>query len=419
MSMRRKYVMLGCVFVAAAALAVVTLSRSNGQATTRPTLTISPQTRQLLDQVRDAYASVKTLAVTGSIDGHFDIDGVKHTNTGKFDGVYTSSGLFRSEMQETSSESAATTQPTADAVLGNTGEKLYFYLPLKNRYLTATPPPGKVDLDKLGSDMGDVLRNQNLSLALALSGDAASEISQEASAITRADDQKIEGQSYPTLTVLYPRYDIALSIDPQTHLLRRAVADLSKNARLQGAQNVKTASLTIDYKNVPSASVDPGAFVWSPPPGAQLIAPESSAANLEGKPLLPFTLPGLDGKQVNSQSFVGSVVVLDFWATWCPTCIATLPELDGIYKNFKNQGVKVFAVNLQEEKDAVQKFINDTKLSIPVLMDSEGKVLSQYEPEAQLPFTMIIGKDGKVFKAGFLAADEQQMRTMIQDALKK
>jgi len=409
---------MGFVFAGAVAIALIVHSRSSGQATTQATLIITPPARQLLYQLRDAYAALKSLDVTGKIDARFDIDGVQHHNSGQFAGLYTSAGLFRSEMRETSDDKTATTQPASDAILGNTGQKLYFFLPERNRYLQSETPEGKLDLDALGSDMADVLRNQDFSLALALSGDAAGEIFQQASAITKADDQKIDGQSYPAITVFYPRYDLTLSIDPKTHLLRRATADLSKNARLQGAQTVKTAVLTMDYDTKPAATLSPTAFAWSPPPGAQLLAPDSGGSDIEGKTAPAFSLPGIDGRQITTQGFAGSVVVLDFWASWCGPCVASLPHLDGIYNDFKNKGVKFFAINLQEDKDTIQKFVADSKLSIPVLMDSDGKVAAQYDSEGGIPFTVVIGKDGKVLKAGFLGGDEDQIRPIIQSALK-
>ena len=85
----------------------------------------------------------------------------------------------------------------------------------------------------------------------------------------------------------------------------------------------------------------PQPFAWSPPPGAQLLAADNSGsgpdagADIENKPAPAFSLSGLDGKQVSNKSLLGSVYVLDFWATWCGPCVASLPHLDGIYKDLK------------------------------------------------------------------------------------
>ncbi len=126
----------------------------------------------------------------------------------------------------------------------------------------------------------------------------------------------------------------------------------------------------------------------------------------------------MDGNSVTAQSLKGSVYVLDFWATWCGPCVASLPHLDALYKEFKGKGVKFFAVNEQEDKSTVAKFVADTKLSIPVLMDSDGKVGDVFDPDAMIPLTVVVGKDGKVIKAGHMGGVEDQLRPILTEALK-
>jgi thiol-disulfide isomerase/thioredoxin len=109
------------------------------------------------------------------------------------------------------------------------------------------------------------------------------------------------------------------------------------------------------------------------------------------------------------------VVVLDFWATWCPTCIEALPHLDQLYKKVKDKGAKFYAVNMQEEEPDAQRYVDDVKLSIPVLMDAEGKVTEKYKVEP-LPQTVVIGKDGAVRNV-FIGGTEEQVRKAVDDAL--
>src|ERR1700728_3078053 len=124
MAFRRKF-LVGSILAAVAAVAVLALSRSRAQtAATQPAAVISPQGQQMLNQVRDAYSSLKSLAVAGTVEGHFNIDGARSDNSGTFTGLYSSSGLFRSEMKDTSSNGSATTQPSGDALIGNTGDKI-------------------------------------------------------------------------------------------------------------------------------------------------------------------------------------------------------------------------------------------------------------------------------------------------------
>jgi len=424
MLIRRKLA-LGLTLVAIIAVGIATISYTRGEpATTQPEVVISPQARPLLDQVRDAYASVKTLGIKGTVEGHFDIDGVQNEKSGSFTALYSSTGQFRSDMNERITGNPAATQPDADSMLCNTGDKIYLYLPSSNRFVMVDSPKGKVTLDSLGEDVADVLRNQNLALALAVSGDAANELIQDAISVQRVDDVKIDGQSYAAIEVTHPRYDITLAIEPRTHFIRRTVTDLSKNAKLMGAQIVKSAVLTTDFVHTPAVPADSSQFAWSPPPGAQpLVANDSGAGSaMEGKPVPAFTLEDLSGKEVSSESLKGSAYVLDIWATWCGPCLASLPHLDQMYKDYQGKGLKFFAIDEQEAKGDVEKFVSDTKLTIPVLLDPDGKggAALNPTPDGAIPFTIVVGKDGNVVKtqAGYDGQNDDGLRPFIEAALK-
>jgi len=426
--MLKRNILLGLVVVAAVAVALAIRSKTIGQAaSTQPDVVVSPQAQSVLDQLRSGYGSLKTLAISGTVDGNFDVDGAVSTRHGQFNGLYNSTGLFRNEVKETDNQAAAPGDPPAtqpavtDTLLGNTGKNLFLYLPQRNGYVMMDLPEGKIDLDSMSSDFADVLRSQNLSLALAVSGDAAAELLQMATNIDRAADVKIDGQSLPTISISYPRYDITLSVDPQTHLLRRTTVDLSRNAKLMGATVVKNALLTTDFTNQPGAPAEAEAFDWSPPPGAQPLKAPDAGADLENKPAPAFSLTALDGSKVNSQDLKGSVYLLDFWATWCPTCIEELPKLDAIYKEYQTKGVKFYAVDQMEEKDQVQKYVSDSKLTIPVLMDTDGSFASRYAEgqEIGLPLTVIVGKDGSVIKVDQMIGKDDEIRAILDAALKK
>ncbi len=126
---------------------------------------------------------------------------------------------------------------------------------------------------------------------------------------------------------------------------------------------------------------------------------------LLGQKAPPFSAPMLDGGSFElAQHLDGKVVILDFWATWCGPCVRALPIISEVAGSYKDQGVEFYAVNLGDEPDAVQQFLEEHKLNVPVLLDRDGRIGELYKAEA-IPQTVIIGKDGvvQVVHVGFSA----------------
>ena len=113
-----------------------------------------------------------------------------------------------------------------------------------------------------------------------------------------------------------------------------------------------------------------------------------------------FKLQDLQGKTVSLSSFKGKIVVLNFWASWCPPCRGELPEFNEMDQDFKKSGEAVLlAVNMtdgqRETKGKVQKFINDQKYGIRVLLDEKGEAAEAYGIQ-YLPTTYVIDARGVV-----------------------
>jgi peroxiredoxin len=195
--------------------------------------------------------------------------------------------------------------------------------------------------------------------------------------------------------------------------LRQVSFDLREPMAAKGAADVKLAEVSIDYAAASPATQpakQPGPadaarqFAWTPPANAVLAsaatAPTASddasaAQALVGKAAPDLSLPDLDDKTVKLASLHGSVVVLDFWATWCGPCVESLPNLDALYKEQSPHGLKAFAVDQQEDKDHVKAFVQKKGWSLPVLLDADGSVGQKYSADS-IPETVIVGKDGVV-----------------------
>lgn len=108
-----------------------------------------------------------------------------------------------------------------------------------------------------------------------------------------------------------------------------------------------------------------------------------------------FSLTDLTGQTVSLRDFSGQVVLLNFWATWCPPCIAELPTLDAFYRDHRADGLVVLAINAEEDRAAIEAFLRETGLSLPVLMDTDGEVMRRYDVRA-LPVSVIIDRSGVI-----------------------
>lgn len=117
---------------------------------------------------------------------------------------------------------------------------------------------------------------------------------------------------------------------------------------------------------------------------------------LEGAMAPTFSLPDVSGTPVDLAAHLGNdVVVLDFWASWCPPCRKGLPAVDGVAKTFAGQPVAVYAVNIMEGEALVKEFAQSTGLQLPILMDKTGVVAEDYGVTG-IPQTVIIDQTGRV-----------------------
>lgn len=136
-----------------------------------------------------------------------------------------------------------------------------------------------------------------------------------------------------------------------------------------------------------------------------------------------FTLPALDGSTIHLSDYRGKVVLLDFWSTTCDPCLAAMPHLVELYKKQKDAGFVVLAITLDgpESRAAVSSVVHDKEMIFPVLLDEETAVVAQYNPKREMPFSVLIGKDGSVAwkRAGYQPGSEAQLTTEVEKALAK
>lgn len=110
-----------------------------------------------------------------------------------------------------------------------------------------------------------------------------------------------------------------------------------------------------------------------------------------------FTLNSLAGEPIKLSDLRGKVVVLNWWASWCPPCRAEMPALNSVYEKFRDQGLVVLGVNtmFQDDETSARAAIQGWGLTFPLVFDRDGLTSRQYHLQA-MPTTFFIGRDGVI-----------------------
>jgi peroxiredoxin len=120
-----------------------------------------------------------------------------------------------------------------------------------------------------------------------------------------------------------------------------------------------------------------------------------------------FTLTDLQGKTWTLKDLKGKVVLVNFWATWCPPCQKEMPDLEALYNLYKDQGFVILAISEDEETPKVAPFIAEHKITYPILLDPGAKVNNVFAVEG-IPKSFVYDREGK------LVAQSIDMRTRSQ-----
>lgn len=132
-----------------------------------------------------------------------------------------------------------------------------------------------------------------------------------------------------------------------------------------------------------------------------------------------FELTSLQGEELSLEDQRGKVVVINFWASWCPPCRAEMPALQRTYENYQGRGLEILAVNstYQDTAEAAERFIRERNLTFPILLDSTGLVSNLYQTRA-LPTTFFVDRQGviqEVIIGGPMS--ETTLRTTVEQLL--
>ena len=135
---------------------------------------------------------------------------------------------------------------------------------------------------------------------------------------------------------------------------------------------------------------------------ALLLVLAVPVGTLRSEPVTPvnapaWTLKDAYGNPVSSAQFKGKVVVLDFWATWCPPCRAEIPGYIGLQKKYAADGLVFVGISVdQDGSELVKKFVKDYGINYPVVLAGDSDIASAFGDFGVIPTTFIIDRDGRI-----------------------
>ncbi|HSD51810.1 MAG TPA: TlpA disulfide reductase family protein [Candidatus Methylomirabilis sp.] len=203
---------------------------------------------------------------------------------------------------------------------------------------------------------------------------------------------------------------------------RAAVADATEGAgaRMEGnrgwrrfltANNLFLASMVLVLAFLMARRQ--GVILDSPPMQVKAPGQRNGAAP-------EFVLADLGGNRVRLSDHRGHVVLLNFWATWCPPCRAEMPSMEKLYQAYRDRGLVILAISGDRTgQSTVEVFVQEVGVTFPILLDPANEVFAQYGVRG-LPTSFLLDRQGRIVSAEAGARDwNSQLARQVVDALLK
>jgi len=111
-----------------------------------------------------------------------------------------------------------------------------------------------------------------------------------------------------------------------------------------------------------------------------------------------FTLPAVDGSMVSMSDYSGKVILVDFWATWCPPCLEMIPVLTKLHKNYSDKGLVILAISLDRDGlEALGTFVHEKMIPYKVIM-GDTKIGNAFGGVSSIPTLYMVDRDGRLVR---------------------
>ncbi|MGB6201024.1 MAG: TlpA disulfide reductase family protein, partial [Candidatus Acidiferrales bacterium] len=247
--------------------------------------------------------------------------------------------------------------------------------------------------------------------------------------IAREDLFTVNGKTVPVYVVAvsrdeWPAGTIAgaqfamYRIDEKTFVVyKAAIYDASENAQIFLYSIVKW-----------NQAVAGTLFQFTPPPSARFVvaaaarvqgtaAGSPNAATLIGMAAPDFTLADTSGKPVTLSTLRGNVVIVDFWASWCPPCQAQMPDLEKMHRELASQGLVVLGLDVGEDSARIARFAKQKDYTFKLLLGAEPDITEKYFVDGY-PTTFLVDRQGRIAFRTMGGETPERLRAAVQAALR-
>lgn len=140
-----------------------------------------------------------------------------------------------------------------------------------------------------------------------------------------------------------------------------------------------------------------------------------------GKPAKDFTLDLLSGGKFTLSKQKGKVVLIDFWATWCPPCVKGIPHIKEFYEEYKGKGFEILGISLDSDREAVEEYVKKENLKWGIVYSGKGWMddTAKYYKVNLIPSYWLIDREGILRNFGVPLRDKEKMKAAIEELVLK
>ncbi len=148
----------------------------------------------------------------------------------------------------------------------------------------------------------------------------------------------------------------------------------------------------------------------------QLDSLRPSGTNRSADKMPEFSLKDTSGNLVSSAQFKGKVLIVDFWATWCPPCRVEMPHFQELYEKYKDRGLEIIGISLDVDPEDVKEYVKEIGINYTILM-ADNKVQKAFGGLLGLPTTFVIDRKGNIYKKYIGFTEKKEFERAVAELL--